>query len=425
MANIYTYYETEWVYHNVTRVDDTSFQFAGVGAYAETSIMGKNLGVLGSELFLRGVITPSQGRLTQGLCCRLDMYSKQDSEQEDWEVEKHFIYIKGDKNGAINQKVTTIGGFHGFFDHVDIKLVVLPDSQLSGTDTIDLSFFAIDDPTLNGELPAIKDSISYHEMELNKYGLQLVEILGDEETEGRLPIAEENLSNVHNELLDQNETLATIIADNSISQPERIELSTTLTNVRRESLELYEKLSGEGAVAEALSDAADDLIDALSELLDLADYGNYDFDTLTSLYATYSDAMNDAREAVAGITETKLTNITAGQIALGDRIGIYEEQLILEPDEITMKVSGNTAMKLTANDLQFISEEYRTQISLHRWQIFYNDMAVMSISEDEMRIPKIISTGYIGIGRIKFVPAYEDGVMVGTDIVFVDDPTEI
>lgn len=208
MANIYTYYPTEWTYHNVTRLSDYSFKFEGVGAYATTTIVGREFGVLGSDLYIRGNVSPSQENLTQGLCCRLDMYSKQEDE-EYWEIEKHFIYLKGDKNGAINQKITTIGGFFGFFDHIDIRLEVLSDSELSVEDTIELTSFVIDDPTLNGELPAIKDTLTRHEIDLNKYGLELTEILGTEEEDGRLDIAEKNVATLEAKQLVFTETLTT------------------------------------------------------------------------------------------------------------------------------------------------------------------------------------------------------------------------
>ncbi|NLA96527.1 MAG: hypothetical protein GX838_06775 [Clostridiaceae bacterium] len=49
----------------------------------------------------------------------------------------------------------------------------------------------------------------------------------------------------------------------------------------------------------------------------------------------------------------------------------------------------------------------------------------MSIVEDEMRIPRVITSGYFGVGRIKFIPAYDGDDIIGTDIVFMDDPSEI
>jgi hypothetical protein len=235
----------------------------------------------------------------------------------------------------------------------------------------------------------------------------------------------ENLDTLRDDLFEQNETLATIIADNSISQPERIELRATLTTVRRESMELYAKLSGEGEIAQALSEAADELIEALQELLDLTDYGEYDFDNLASLYLAYTETAEEAREAVSTLAEARLTDITAGQIDLSSRIGAYEEQLQLSPEEITMSVGGDLAMRLTKGDLTFISEDGETQIALGEFKIDVDGRTVMSIVEDEMRIPKVITSDYFGVGRIKFIPAYDGEEIIGTDVVFMDDPAEI
>lgn len=236
----------------------------------------------------------------------------------------------------------------------------------------------------------------------------------------------ENLDTLRDDLFEQNETLATIIADNSISQPERVELRATLTAVRRESMELYAKLSGEGQVAEDLSEAADALIGAFEELLDLTDYGEYDFDQLAILYLAYIDAAEEAQEAASVIAEARLTDITAGQIDLSSRIGAYEEQLQLSPEEITMSVGGDLAMRLTKGDLTFISEDGETQIALGKFKIDVDGRTVMSIVEDEMRIPRVITSGYFGVGRTKFIPAFDSsGEIIGTDVVFMDDPAEI
>lgn len=158
MANIYTYTETVWTYHNTTRVSDESFEFDGIGAYAETTILGEDLGGLDNDLFLRGNITPSQGKLTQGLCCRLDFYAKQKTGQDYWDIENHLIYLKGDKNGQINQKLSLIG-FQGYFDHMVLRIEVMPDAELALDGTIELTDFVIDDVSLNVDLSPVMDAI--------------------------------------------------------------------------------------------------------------------------------------------------------------------------------------------------------------------------------------------------------------------------
>lgn len=141
MANIYSYAPEAWEYNKVTRLSSNSFRFNGIGAYAKSVITGAGIGELGGELFFRGFISPSQYNLSQGLRCRLDIYSKQDETQQNWEVEKHFVYIKGDRNGAVNQKIATYGGT---FDHIDLRIEVLGDGQLSiGGGTIELTSFII------------------------------------------------------------------------------------------------------------------------------------------------------------------------------------------------------------------------------------------------------------------------------------------
>lgn len=140
MANIYSYDSADWTYSDVVRLSSNSFRFNGKGAYATSVITGKELGELGGELFFRGFISPVQQSLTQGLRCRLDIYSKQDEAQLNWEIEKHFVYIKGDRNGAVNQKIATYGGS---FDHIDLRLEALNDSQISVNSTIDLTSFVI------------------------------------------------------------------------------------------------------------------------------------------------------------------------------------------------------------------------------------------------------------------------------------------
>ena len=140
MANIYSYDSADWTYSNVVRLSSNSFRFNGKGSYATSVITGKEMGELGGELFFRGFISPVQQNLTQGLRCRLDIYSKQDEAQLNWEIEKHFVYIKGDRNGAVNQKISTYGGS---FDHINLRLEALNDSQISVNSTIDLTSFAI------------------------------------------------------------------------------------------------------------------------------------------------------------------------------------------------------------------------------------------------------------------------------------------
>lgn len=165
MANIYSEKTADWTYHNVTRLDIHSFRFGGIGAYATTTIVGEEMGQeLSGEISFRGFISPIQNSLSQGLRCRLDIYSKQSPAQLDWEIESHFVYIKGDRNGVINQKVSVRSGA---YDHIDLRLEVLLDAELSLDDTIDLTSFVVHDAGFIGELNIIKDKIEEGETGLS------------------------------------------------------------------------------------------------------------------------------------------------------------------------------------------------------------------------------------------------------------------
>ena len=69
--------------------------------------------------------------------------------------------------------------------------------------------------------------------------------------------------------------------------------------------------------------------------------------------------------------------------------------------------------------------DYTTAIRPNSFQILYHNQPVVNIVEDEMRIPKVITSEYYGVGRIKFIPAYDGDDIIGTDIVFMDDPSEM
>ena len=139
MANIYPYTTGSWTYTGVSRVSSNAFRFTA-GSYATTEISGLNVGELSGELQFRGFLSPGQANLTQGLRCRLDIYSKQDETQPNWSIEKHFVYLKGDRNGALNQTIATGSGE---FDHILLSLEALPDAALSAGGTISLTSFII------------------------------------------------------------------------------------------------------------------------------------------------------------------------------------------------------------------------------------------------------------------------------------------
>ncbi|MDY0174750.1 MAG: hypothetical protein RBR62_06120, partial [Bacteroidales bacterium] len=71
------------------------------------------------------------------------------------------------------------------------------------------------------------------------------------------------------------------------------------------------------------------------------------------------------------------------------------------------------------------NSDYTTAIRPNSFQILYHNQPVVNIVEDEMRIPKVITSNYFGVGRVKFIPAFDGDDIIGTDIVFMDDPSEI
>lgn len=71
------------------------------------------------------------------------------------------------------------------------------------------------------------------------------------------------------------------------------------------------------------------------------------------------------------------------------------------------------------------SSEYSSEILPDSFRIKYRGMPVMSIAEDEMRIPKVITSEYYGVGRVKFIPSRQGNAIVGTDLVYMDDPEDL
>lgn len=72
-------------------------------------------------------------------------------------------------------------------------------------------------------------------------------------------------------------------------------------------------------------------------------------------------------------------------------------------------------------DIGRAGDDYLTKLTPSGWRIFFREMPVVTVLEDEMRIPKAISTEYFGVGRIKIIPSFFEGALIGTDIVFLDD----
>lgn len=234
---------------------------------------------------------------------------------------------------------------------------------------------------------------------------------------------EENLKTAIEYLEEHGGLLADLINDQTISPSTLVQLRTLLAFIQRESAMLAAKLSNQGELVTTLQDTANAVIAVLETIINGANEADVDFDELAILYVAYLDAARIANEVIDMLLHTRLTDLSAGQIDLIERVGNYEDRLRLLPDEILMTMNGDVAMSLTNESLSFISEEYQTVISKNRWEIMRQQMTMMSITADEMRIPRAISSEYFGVGRIKLVPSYTGGTLVGTDIVFLDSPT--
>lgn len=63
---------------------------------------------------------------------------------------------------------------------------------------------------------------------------------------------------------------------------------------------------------------------------------------------------------------------------------------------------------------------YTTEITPNRYEIKYGNKTVTRIEEDEMIIPRTRAQDYLEVGKIRLVPHYINGVVDGTDIVFLD-----
>lgn len=67
-----------------------------------------------------------------------------------------------------------------------------------------------------------------------------------------------------------------------------------------------------------------------------------------------------------------------------------------------------------------VGEDYNIEMTPRAFRIFYREMLVTEIEADEMTIPKAIFTTHAECGKIRLVPHTENGVVTGTNMVFVD-----
>ena len=65
-------------------------------------------------------------------------------------------------------------------------------------------------------------------------------------------------------------------------------------------------------------------------------------------------------------------------------------------------------------------EDYSIELTPRTFKIYYKEMLVTNIEADEMTIPKARFTTHAEIGKIRFIPYTIDGVLSGTNIVYMD-----
>lgn len=85
--------------------------------------------------------------------------------------------------------------------------------------------------------------------------------------------------------------------------------------------------------------------------------------------------------------------------------------------------AGNALFKMLSAEGIEVSkagEDYNIEVTPRAFSIYYKDMLVTKIEADEMNVPKILVEQYLEIGKIRFVPYYQNNVLIGTNIVFVD-----
>lgn len=67
-----------------------------------------------------------------------------------------------------------------------------------------------------------------------------------------------------------------------------------------------------------------------------------------------------------------------------------------------------------------VGADYSIEITPNAFSIYYKQMLVTEIREEKMDIPKIVVSDYAQCGKVRMVPYYVNGVLTGTNLVFID-----
>ena len=133
------------------------------------------------------------------------------------------------------------------------------------------------------------------------------------------------------------------------------------TNI--ETANIKTALSDSDYDVSALATALSNLVNYLNDIVAAEGYSEIETDQFNVLFSDYLAEYQAALNEVEGITQSRITEITSGQIMLGDRIGAYEEQLQLTPELISMLVNrGNgleRAMTLGQEEIAFYLNEIK------------------------------------------------------------------
>lgn len=161
-----------------------------------------------------------------------------------------------------------------------------------------------------------------------------------------------------------------MLTDDVLTPLEQIDLQAKAEEVQKMGESALSRLDAyDSAEAKALMSAITALHDFLAQ--PIANYAAFNKETYDRLRTEFLDALL-AVEKLARRNELKrYSDFESGQISLGNRIGRYEDQLVLEPNQITMNVtdaSGGTrkAMTLGQEELAFYNNDSKVAYFANR-----------------------------------------------------------
>lgn len=168
--------------------------------------------------------------------------------------------------------------------------------------------------------------------------------------------------------------IESILEDDSISPAERLELQGTFLRIQRESREFYDQLIATEnpdliQIAEDMMVATDVLLEALEHVIGAEGYEDIDFEEMTILFNNYDELIVPVRDAVTALVD--------------NRIKVYENQLKIEDDMITMMVHTDTGlnpvMSLGQEELAFYSEGEKVSWFAQRQMMIENAVVIQQL----------------------------------------------